>query len=970
MSGDDEQSGKKKGARRVRPGLEALLQPGLTKASDRVKPFQPPRLPSPVKKRAQAPKAAADRGAPVPPATAAPASAAAEGTGTRELLPAAEQYGADSAARGDGQGHVVEARNRRARVQFSFGGVPAGQWCELSFALTWADDEKVGRVPDAARLGFDFQTGDGVSLDLPAVAGLMRGRIDPFCIDVGGPDGPGRKVSQVRVAFQLPAHADRLELTVRSWRNTAPFGISTPRLKPLVQPPAEAAEPRGTRPLDNEPQWESWGVVPGGGLTVRGQLLCATPAPDMAFARIVYRDAKGRALPRPYEGTLEAEGIGAFVMLPTDRRARRFTLRLAPPAGARSVDVSFEARGQSEIRLTVPYEVSPDDGLSADADDPLVLLGRLAELSGIAASDSRGLLAAFVDEAVLAKAPLVQSELGGWLAGGMGIVADGRLRLAGREEWSLPDILDWQEDPFACALWRARYHALGWLVSLAGDGERKSLAQAVSLALSWQAAAPQADVDDEDRFGPRTVATRVEVLLQLLARSLAAGLPVGKSAGLLAEIVRHTRFLAEALGDNLIGEARERLHAAAGLAVVAAALPRLPLAPLWRSVALNHIDWSVTQLFAETAMPSEGSSHLHFEALAVGLALQGVLAALPGTEDLRRRMALPLGRAIATSVALTDPDGCLAPFGETTGGPEHLPILRDLIARCGRDVMAEPAVAEMLAARASAPLAVDRQAGLITARHREGRDWAYFATRFGASSARGHDDCGSFVYAARGIRWITDPGGIAVRGDGAPGSHFRTGAAHNILRPLDAASVAGCGWLAADVALEGASAFLVGSNAHGTSHHHRRLFLLLDDLSGMAVFDRLATVEPGADVAAEGFLHLGPGVAGVLVAANLGLALAGNSRLQIVAQARSGVLNGLSFVCGQEAGTGGEQGFLSGPCGEREPANVLRYSVAGKGDVTAGVLIATDDAARRRLIDGLGDPRLTTQLEMPFGGMA
>ncbi|MBB4019764.1 hypothetical protein GGR16_004819 [Chelatococcus caeni] len=967
MSGDDEQSGKKKGARRVRPGLDALLQPGLAKAPDRVKPFQPPRLPGPLKKRAQPPKAA-----PVPPpAGPARAPGSAQETGGRELLPVVAQYGADSAARGDGQGHVVEARNRRARVQFSFGGVPAGQWCELAFALTWADDEKAGRVPDAVRLGFDFQTGDGVSLDLPAVAGLMRGRIDPFSIDVAGPAAPGRKVSQVRVAFQLPAHAERVELTVRSWRNTAPFEIATPRLRPLPQPPAEAAAPPGPQLLDAEPQWESWGVVPGGGLTVRGQLLCATPAPDMAFARIVYRDAKGRALPRPYEGTLEAEGIGAFVMLPTDRRARRFTLRLAPPAGARSVDIGFQARGRADIRRILPYEVSPDDGLAdGTEDDPLGLLGRLAERFGIAERDARGLLASFVDEAALAAAPFVQADLAGWLAGGMGSVADGRLRLAGHEDWSLPEIIDWQEDPFGCGLWRARYHALGWLVSLTEGGERKSLAQAVALALSWQAAAPRADVDDEDRFGPRTVAIRVEVLLQLLAQSLAAGLPVGKSAGLVAEIVRHARFLAEALGDNLIGEARERLHAAAGLAVVAAALPRLPLAALWRSMALNHIEWSAAQLFAETAMPSEGSSHLHFEALAVGLALQGVLAVLPGTEGLRRRMALPLGRAIATSVALTDPDGCLAPFGETTGGAEHLPILRDLIARCGRDVMAEPAVAEMLAARASAPLVLDRQAGLVTARHRDGRDWAYFATRFGASSARGHDDCGSFVYAARGIRWITDPGGIAVRGDGGAGSHFRTGAAHNILRPVDAESVAGCGWLAADVALEGASAFLVDSNVHGTSHHHRRLFLLLDDLSGIAVFDRLASVEPGADLAAEGFLHLGPGVAGVLVAANLGLALAGNSRLQIVAQARAGVLNGLSFICGQEAGTGGEQGFLSGACGEKEPANVLRYSVAGKGDVTAGVLIAMDDTARRRLAEGLGDPRLTMQFEMPFGGMA
>jgi len=963
VSGDDEQPDEKKGARHVRPGLEALLKPGLTKASDRVKPFQPPRL-SVVqgKKRTQPAKAVAGRPAPIPPLSDDGAPAAQEGAGRG--LPAAARPSAESAERAV---HVVEARNRRARAQFSFGAVPAGRWCELSFAITWAEEEKAVGVPDAVRLGFDFLTADGVSLDLPVVPGLMRGRIDPFVIDVAGPVAPGHKVSRVRVAFWLPGHAERVELSVRSWRNTAPFEVSGPRLQLLPQPAVETADPPGLQLLDAEPRWESWGVVPGVALTVRGQLLCASPAPDMAFVRIVYRDEKGRALPRPYEGTLEAEGVGAFIMLPTDRRARRFTLRLVPPAGASWVEIGFQARGRAQIWRCLPYEVALDEQGSAAAEgEPLAALGHLAERFGIAERDARGLLASFVDETALASAPLVQTDLGAWLAGGMGAAAEGRLRLAGREEWLLPEVLDWQEDPFACGLWRARYHALGWLLSLVGDGERKNLSQAVALALSWDAAFPRADIDDEDRFSPRTAAIRLEVLVQLLSRSLSAGLPAGRSVALLAAIVRHARFFAEALGDNLIGEARERLHAAAALATVAAALPRLPLAPLWRLMALNHIDWSVTQLFDEAAMPSEGSSHLHFEALAVALAVQGVLAALPGTEGLRRRLAMPLGRAIATSVALTDPDGCLVPFGETTGGAEHLPILRDLIARCGRDVMSEPAVAEMLAARASAPIVLDRQAGIVTARHKDASDWAYFAARFGASCGRGHDDCGSFVYAAKGIRWVADPGGIAVRDAGAPGRHFRSGAAHNILRPVDAASVGGCGWLVADIALEGARALLVDSNAHGTSHRHRRLFLLLDDLSGIAVFDRLASPETDAEVVAEGFLHLGPGVAGVLVTAGVGLALAGNSRLQIVAQVREGSLKGLSFVCGQEDGAGGALGFLSGACGEKEPANVLRYSVAGKGEVIAGLLMATDDAARRRLAAGLDDPRLMLPFRMPF----
>lgn len=62
--------------------------------------------------------------------------------------------------------------------------------------------------------------------------------------------------------------------------------------------------------------------------------------------------------------------------------------------------------------------------------------------------------------------------------------------------------------------------------------------------------------------------------------------------------------------------------------------------------------------------------------------------------------------------------------------------------------------------------------------------------------------------------------------------------------------------MTARLALEGATALRLSTTVHGPDYAHTRLFLVLDDLSGMAVIDRFARA--GRAIAFEGLLHLPP----------------------------------------------------------------------------------------------------------------
>jgi hypothetical protein len=139
---------------------------------------------------------------------------------------------------------------------------------------------------------------------------------------------------------------------------------------------------------------------------------------------------------------------------------------------------------------------------------------------------------------------------------------------------------------------------------------------------------------------------------------------------------------------------------------------------------------------------------------------------------------------------------------------------------------------------------------------------------------------------------------------------------------------AGAGLAQAPVRLGDGVLHRIETSVHGPDYQHVRAFVLLEDLSGIAVLDRFVTGD--RPLSTEGFLHFDAAAAVALDASQRVFALHGERRLHIVPHAITGRFGDLTVRCGQ-AGT------------------VLRYGLSGVRCVAGGLLIAASPESLARL---------------------
>ena len=288
---------------------------------------------------------------------------------------------------------------------------------------------------------------------------------------------------------------------------------------------------------------------------------------------------------------------------------------------------------------------------------------------------------------------------------------------------------------------------------------------------------------------------------------------------------------------------------------------------------------------------------------------------------------------------LLDPGGRLPPFGDAPAGLDHAAWITRLSAQ-DRDLVAE---------RDAAPLPQGRTAGLLALRH-DGpeRGWGHFAVTYAAQSPHGHRDCTSFTFATGARRWIVEGGGAEGVEVGPARHHLLSARAHNVAVPDGCETMAGSGVLTARAALDGAEALRVATTVHGPDYAHARLFLVLDDLSGMAVIDRFA--RPGRALSFEGRLHLAPDTLVALASARRALAQGEGRRLDILAVPLKGQPAGMEAAIGRTDRPGAMQGFCATGVGGLRPVPVLRYAFTGRDTVCGAVVLAADAAAEQRLV--------------------
>lgn len=910
--------------------------------------------------------------------------------GVRRILPSSAQSAVDAPPEEANGQYTIGNNNRWSRAILNFQGLTEDTWCELGFQIGWHPDEKSRNVHDFAAIGIDFLTEDGSSVDFAYVPGLTRSQIDPHCCHIAGPgylqrNGDHAYSGQIRCAFLIPSPAKQILVSIRSWRNSHPFTVSHAALRQFdvsssnaggeEQDPASSeagslAKPRVRhhwRTLTSEPDWFKYAVVPDRRLFIRGQVINKSMDRDGALVRVIFRNAKGEELPLPYPETLLAPGIGAFINVPSHNQTRRFTLELVPPAPAATVDLGFQAwRDEAPIELMMPLEVSLEDNLllenisGEDMPDALTFLNRLVERLGPSLPSEANVQALdqLLDRKALGSLLTVHDRLKFVQDGEKGEVVPDQLSLGGFPTWSLPNEPAWTEDPFQSPAWRLEFQSLSWLPAVAEDSKSGGLPRAIDLALSWSQSNPWGSPADILSAHPRSMAVRAEVLLQLLSLSAKKNSkqPPGRLLALFAEAVRHGFALAQIISQNIFSHSIHQLHAACALLALAKALPRVPLAHYWVSLALAHLRHGMDELIGLDGSSIEQSQHYRLELTSFGLILATLLQEMPEAHDFRQDLLARMKEWIRSAIALIDPTGMLPPFGDRRLGYHHASWLRRLMAEYGQPLMSDERITTELSYPQGPRTLILPEAGVIAARHYERKpDWGYFCTSFNEQQhEHGHFDCASFVYAAGGLRWITDPGGSGLSDIGAARHYLISSRAHNVAIPDGREQMAGEGWMRSRLGLVKANVFEIGTNVYGPDYLHRRIVVCLDDLRAMAVFDRFTTTQ--RTVAFEGFLHFEPEVTVAVVNPKLVVGFQEKSRLRIIPRTVSGIFGGVAIENGRSDRSPSLQGFVSRRPGALDPANVLSYTISGQHTVCGGVILAIDDPSLKAIYDILDIP--------------
>jgi hypothetical protein len=897
----------------------------------------------------------------------------------RRILPVLRDQAGDGSPGPAGDPHVISNQNRWSRTVVDFKDVSDDAWCELSFRIAWHQDEEARIVHDFALVGIDFLTEDGSSIDFAYIPGLSRAQIDPHSYAIAGPayydqSGDHSHSSRVKCAFFIPSPAKQLTITIRSWRNSQPFTVSNIELHQTahfpqseescsVDQPRTSVPRRTWRDLSTTPQWQSYSVVPGHPLVVRGQLINWVRESAGALARIVFRDAQDEVLAPPYDGISTSPSVGAFIDIPVHRQTRRFTIELTPPPRAEKVALGFQASGDGDlITLVTPLEVSignelllesilGDDNVSAPSFLEEVC-NRLGHPPGAGASPM-STIDQFIDREGLGPLFTFHDKLHTIQQGEAKKIVDRQLVLTNLEPWPIPEIIEWTEDPYQSPSWRLEFQSLAWLLDLAESPELGGPARAADLAISWAQSNPWGQPQDALSAYPLSMAVRAEVFLRLLASSIASkgGNDHKRQYLLLAEVIKYGFALSEIVSQNIFSHSVVQLRTASTLLAISRAVPRFPLAPYWTSIALAQLRSGFDQLIGEGGSLVEPSLHHRLEIISIGVLLIHSLEGVAETQEFREHLVSRLKVSLKIIVGMTNPAGMLPALGDMPSGYHHASWLRRLISGYGRLLLSDLKLAEELSYPAGPRMFLSEAGGVVAFRHYERKPhWSYLCASFNEQRREnGHFDCSSFVYTARGTQWIADPGGVSFQPSNPVRHYLTSSRAHNVAAPDGCDQLSGVGWIEAKTSVDSASIVRIGTNVYGPGYRHDRTIICLDNLDAVAVFDRFQN--SGGSISFEGRLHFEENIAVALANHELAIGFRNKSRLRIIPRQITGEHRGMAIHNGRNNRAGCLQGFVSHPLGGLKPTNVLNYKFSGSGIVSGGVILTITEHGLKRVLD-------------------
>jgi len=365
------------------------------------------------------------------------------------------------------------------------------------------------------------------------------------------------------------------------------------------------------------------------------------------------------------------------------------------------------------------------------------------------------------------------------------------------------DRLKWTEDPFGQGYWQILLHSMDYVRTLVtryqDTGDIRYLVRAENLTFQW--------IESNQSYllyPPATEYSWYDTAVAHRARAWTAFWEVwikspladeDKAENLLQAIHFHARRLADPA--YYYESHNHGIDQDFGLMVVAATFPEFKESGEWLETARQRLTQALHVTVSPNGVYREHSPNYQLYTLELLHAIQEFSAQHGFSTQVDREIKELLPKMARFSAYLIDPDGTLAPLGDTMPGTaisESHPALQSFLPD---DPVLQYAVSRGKAGDPGPPVLVDKQEGYLAMRETNPDGGEYGSATYLLFTATAFPDLGhnqwddlSFILSAGGRHLLVDPSLFAYEIDREERKYVLSAAAHNTV-VVDAASAIG-----------------------------------------------------------------------------------------------------------------------------------------------------------------------------------
>ena len=621
-------------------------------------------------------------------------------------------------------------------------------------------------------------------------------------------------------------------------------------------------------PINSKLQKRIYNVIPESILQISGSVDYQEffKAPHKTFMTITFYDEKHQKIALE-EKIAHSEEYGDYIYLPSEHSTNPFKFRIKVPARATKVELGFKTFRPAqkhvfrlfEVHCTVPSFHAKFKKIVGNVEDDAYR--RI--LKHYLTPDEYEYLRSASPKAdmfmPLGKSLCCDEEFYAQTTGG-------KIKLKKFPVFTVPAKLTWEEDPFHHGTWLLEYHSLYWMLFFHRELEPAQAWEIhKKLLLSYFDRNFFLRRYNTMAWNDHAVASRLETLLALFnginreynpLRYYTVSLPSFRNYLLAdeeffqryaAEILTEAHFLENFLQTRVLGIHNHNLFVAHALIAFADTFPELACSKSFRNTALQTILEHIQEMYEMDGVTREQASTYQNSFLEFFYDLYVYFGRNPQYVHTREILEKKLEKILQAQLALLTPnrkDVRMGDYGQiATIYDNVLDILSQL------NPSSDNSMLNYFRKNGQNPTGVTvfKESGLYIFRTETPQPTLLFIDLSINQKVHGHFDLGSWQFYRGNKCLVGDPGGPYKYGSFYE-RYFRSSTQHNLVSPAGINQMPG---VASDVRLEEQDQYWslsFSTNVYGAAFRHRRKFLILKDLSALAVIDTFQTTDGRAVV--------------------------------------------------------------------------------------------------------------------------